>query len=283
MNTYAPTVDGQPVCSEPVFVLGAPRSGTNALARSLHQHPDLWTSGESHILFQLFGQGRVQAAFESSIGASAGNWLKKCDVAQSELLRYLGLGMNALFSSRSGGKRWIDHTPHYALMGDTLAEMFPGARFLHILRDGRRVVHSMTNFVNRSSQGPDARPSKRVPRWASDFRNACRTWSRYVEAAMDLCERLPDRTITIRNEDLITSTDREFHRIYRFLAVPPDSRPIAFARSHRLNSSFGGPQTPLELSEPWTEWTKGQRAIFAEEAGRTLVSCGFAAEAMLDG
>ena len=48
------------------------------------------------------------------------------------------MGANALFSSRSGGKRWIDQTPYYVFMTEVLVRMFPGL-FLHVLRDGRNV------------------------------------------------------------------------------------------------------------------------------------------------
>ena len=60
-----------------------------------------------------------------------------------------------LLTRTSNGRRWIDQTPANTLVVDRLAEMFPGARFLHILRDGRRVVHSMINF-HRAMGDPEA-------------------------------------------------------------------------------------------------------------------------------
>src|SRR5262249_8717023 len=132
------------ICCNPVFIIGSPRSGTKILARSLAKHTRLWTSSaESNFLYHLFGGGHLENAFQTAGSRPSrphGTWLAKEGVAKSEFFRFVGLGLNALYASRSGGKRWIDHTPLYTLMVDTLSELFPGARFLHILRDGRRVV-----------------------------------------------------------------------------------------------------------------------------------------------
>ena len=125
-------------------------------------------------------------------------------------LAHLGLGLNVLLTGTSDGRRWIDQTPANTLVVDRLAEMFPGARFLHILRDGRRVVHSMINF-HRAMGDPEAvermRDAGRLPPWTTDFADACRTWARFVRIAADFSRRNPERTHTLTNERLITDPD----------------------------------------------------------------------------
>ncbi len=271
-----PLVEDQEVriCPQPVFIVGSPRSGTSILAWSLNEHPDLWTSGESYLLFELFGNGKAAAAYEFSNSASAGSWLERGGVGLAEFLGYAGLGMNALFTSRSQGKRWVDHTPHYVLMADVLATMFPKARFLHILRDGRSVVHSMVNFARRLRQ-----ESKNVhlPPWATDFSEACSTWARYVDAGLDFGKRHPDRSHIVRNEDLDADPEDAFRRIHAFLGVDHDSGPVQYARTHRINSSFeGGNGGPRAVSEPWATWTDDEWKVFSEVAGETLARSGYA-------
>src|SRR5918995_5110059 len=165
------------LCPHPVFIIGAPRSGTSILGWSLAHHNQLWTSRESHILDDLFGNDRFYEAFKRAKSLPGGTWLQEQDVERDEFLKYLGLGLNALFTSRSQGRRWIDNTPSYTLMVDVLADMFPGAVFLHILRDGRRVVHSMMNFANRLADAhiADYVRTKQLPSWATvDFREMCK-------------------------------------------------------------------------------------------------------------
>jgi hypothetical protein len=86
---------------------------------------------ESNFLWDVFGGGYVEKAYERAKARPDGrDWLMLYDVTRSEFLGYLGAGLNALMSSRCPGKRWIDQTPHNALMADTLAELFPGDKTL---------------------------------------------------------------------------------------------------------------------------------------------------------
>ena len=48
-----------------------------------------------------------------------------------------------MVTKKSRGKRWVDQSPSYTLIASELARLFPDAQFLHIVRDGRRVVNSM--------------------------------------------------------------------------------------------------------------------------------------------
>src|SRR5260370_10548420 len=150
-------------------------------------------------------------------------------------------------------------------MVDTLVEMFPGALFLHILRDGRKVVHSMNNFCGLLSEELRAEFIKtaRLPAWATNFRLACQTWRRFVDVSMDFCARHPDRCLTIRNEDLVADTEKRFGDIFRFLGVASEEGPAAHFRSHRINTSFPhlDPDKPPALQsrpDPWQQWTTEQ-------------------------
>src|SRR4051812_27963542 len=190
------------ICPDPVFIIGAPRSGTTILAHALGKHTHFWASDESEFLLDLYGGGRIEEAFDRACALEGDSWIRTEDVSRSEFLTFVSLGVNALFTSRSKGKRWIDHTNLYTQMADTLAEMFPQARFVHGLRDGRRAVHSTLHFKHRfESELPnrDVPPlpirswvaAGRIAPWAADFREACVVWSQYVEAATDFARRQP--------------------------------------------------------------------------------------------
>src|SRR5687767_476317 len=108
-------LDQLQTCQNPVFIIGSPRSGTTALAWSLAQHSELWTSNESDFLFYLLANQHVEKAFHRARDAVGDRWLKREGVEQKEFYAFLGLGLNALFTSRSGGKRWVDQTPLYTM------------------------------------------------------------------------------------------------------------------------------------------------------------------------
>lgn len=276
------------VCPSPVFIIGSPRSGTSILAWSLATHSELWTSAESDILFYLFGEGRFEEAFNRTMARPDNAWLRQEGVDQAELLMHVGLGLNALFTSRSGGKRWIDQTPVYTLITDLLAEMFPGAYFLHIIRDGRWVVHSMINMASafpNATTFEEMRKAERLPPWATDFRDACRTWSQFVTRANAFTMHHPDRALTVVNERLVADPVRGFREILTFLGAGYEDGPSRFFSSNRINSSFArdykGSITGPEIMSPWESWTVDQRLTFLEESGQTLVDLGFVAEGEL--
>lgn len=275
------------ICSNPIFVIGSPRSGTTVLAWSLASHSQLWTSGESYILWELFGNDRgrksIDMIFKTAEVLADGSWLNSQNVGRDELLRCLGLGLNALFTSRSQGKRWIDHTPKQTLMVDILTRLFPDALFLHILRDGRHVVNSMIHFLDAVEDNVKANFENagwEIP-WI-DFTEACRTWRDYVEVSMAFCGNQPDRCLTITHERLVADTASCFTEIFDFVGVPHEDEPIRFVQTRWLHSSFGSARLQDgeggRPAEPWEEWTSDQKAIFMREAGPTLSKYGLAGE-----
>ena len=263
------------ICRNPVFIIGAERSGTTILALALGEHSQLWYSCEGHFFPGLFEPRRLEHIYER--GRFRYRWIQEEGVTREEFLESLGMGINALFTSRSGGKRWIEKTPQNTLMVGALADMYPGALFLHILRDGRRVVHSMTSFLAgvEGEIRAERTTGGRAPKWAEDFRIACATWRDYVQAAMSFASNCPDRCLTVRNEDLVADAEECFSSIFDFLGVCYENPPIDYFRSNRINSSFiqGAPEL---LSDPWKAWTPKQKQIFVEEAGAAMLEYGLA-------
>jgi hypothetical protein len=263
-------LDSERLCQNPVFIIGSPRSGTTALANALGQHPDFWVSKESYVLHQLYGQGRAALVWEQNWARATPSWLRQEGVERAEFLGFLGVGINALFTSRSHGRRWIDQTPLYTLMVDDLADMIPGAVFLHILRDGRSVVRSMMNFENLFDEVQQASMTNEIPAWSRDFRLACATWAKWVDAASAFAAVHPDRCLTVRNESLVGDPAAGFDAIHAFLGVPADPSPARTFRHRRVNSSFRGDATRPQ-DDDWSDWDAHLRGVFAEAAGATLV------------
>jgi Sulfotransferase family len=266
------------VCPNPVLVIGSPRSGTSVVPWSLAHHWDFWTSEETEFVHGLFGKNNAGAVFEQ-LRNRPQTFLSQYNIDRKEFFGALGLGINALISSRSEGCRWIDQSPGYTTMVWILADMFPGAYFLHILRDGRSVVSSMLNFGERA--GGQA--------WAADFETAVRTWKEYVEFALDFAAHNPGRTLTVKNEDLVERPEEEFAKILSFLRARPNEAPARFFRTSRVNSSFGplvwgsgrqaNPPPPVTTrrtaADAWREWSPEQRETFDQIAGDLIARLGY--------
>jgi len=119
----------------------------------------------------------------------------------------------------------------------------------------------------------------------------------------------PERVLTVIHEELVREPEAVFRKVFARLEVPPETGPLEFFRSCRLNSSFpksptglpatenlskpfqqwtlaaGGhfvDLTPYKESEPWWQWPRDRRAIFLEEAGAAMIEHGFASAAELE-
>ncbi len=250
-----------PICKAPVFLIGSPRSGTAALAQSLARRGGLRVAGESEVLYSLFAHGFAERSYDRAMEVPGRRWLRQERVSREEFLAYLGLGVNALITARSQGRRWIDHTPRHALIAETLAELFPGARFVHLLRDGRSVAGSMLAAGDCASD-------------AAGFRDACETWREHVEAAMAFCEQREARAMVVRYEDVFARPLRILPALHRFLGLRDDVGPASARRGPAL-ARTGQDPVPAKPEELWASWDEKRRRVFTEVAGPTMVRCGY--------
>ena len=257
--------------AESVFIIGCPRSGTSVLSWTLAEHPNFWTGPESDFLIALYGRGRLHEAWKQAHDRSDAGWLRQQDVDFAEFAANIGLGAEALFASQAAGARWIDATPGHTLMVPALLRLFPGASFLHLVRDGRAVVSSMM------SSGFDVH-------WTSGFAEACRTWVHYVRKGLEAAGRTPERILEVRHEHLVARPRSELKRIFAFLGEPPSERSVEFVTTKRINSSYGNrdagdirkPKDPAAgPKRPWDRWTAEEKGTFAEIAGNTMSELGY--------
>lgn len=246
------------VCKHPIFIVGAPRSGTSMMLWSLRQHSKLWGGEESNYLVPLLEA--LQNVYEFGSTRGRFHWLSNQQVSKPEFLAHIGNGVNLLFMSRSGGRRWIDKTPQYTLHLDGVADMFPGAVFLFMLRDGREVVESLRHFVN-----------------PMEHRKACHTWRQYTEAGLAFARASRgERLYTVRYPTIVEETEAEMRRISQFLEIEFESETAEFICARPpINSSFPD-RSPTERRYPaWASWSKSERHLFHEIAGSLLIELGF--------
>ncbi|MCC6546268.1 sulfotransferase [Candidatus Sumerlaeota bacterium] len=117
----------------PIFILGAPRSGTTTLFHLLSHHAQLgslWREG--HDLWRKHHHPRRNGWTSDKVGAGAIN-----DAERSFVRRYL----RAHFPET----RFVEKTPENCLRIPYLLELFPDAMFVIIRRDPRAVVSSLIN------------------------------------------------------------------------------------------------------------------------------------------
>ncbi len=146
----------------PVFIVGHPRSGTTWLTRLLGEHPHLATGGETH-LFNLYLE-----PFLRQREPWLAEWIDP--QALQVLLRDLVAGIFSQALAARGKRRIVEKTPTHRMYLGEIHALFPEAKFIHAIRDGRDVAlsmrarrkHSQESWIPRHVEGL-------AQRWVESF------------------------------------------------------------------------------------------------------------------
>ena len=213
----------------PFFIVGAQRSGTTMLRLMLNAHSRLCVPFESRFIPDFcrrqaaFGDLRVIDHMRALLDAIAEDEFvrkgrlvpDKEAVLQRNPQTYAQL-VDAVFASvasADGKQRWGDKTPSYLLEMDALWTLFPGCRFIHLVRDGRDVALSLKSL----SWG-----SKDLLRVAQDWR-----WK--VTLGRKMGRMVPDHYLEIHYEDLVASPRDTLRRVCEFIDEPFEERMLCYS------------------------------------------------------
>jgi len=247
-----------PTSPAPVFILGSPRSGTSMLHWALLQHEALWGSEESEFLLPL--ARALRPAYDRGMQFTPHSWLAQQNVSQEEFAASVGLGLSALYASRSGGKRWVEQTPSYSTVALELAGMFPAAQFLHIVRDGRQVADSMRRM------------------WDWSMAEAAGHWHDHVSAVLKLEQQHPARVLRIRYEEMIADPQQQLPPVFAFLRLSMEPAAAGFIAGRPINTAPGtSSSSSMEKLQPrWHSWSQAELQTFLDIAGPLLQELGYA-------
>ena len=236
---------------EPFFVVGYPRSGTTLLRFMLASHPRLFIPGETGFIpFLRVPPDRPLARRDvwrvtRRIAHLNREWQDA--VAEPPALEdalvdpRLGELIDVLFRRRmrgTGAVRWGDKTPLYVLHIPTLAAIFPTARFIHLVRDGRDVAASaIAKWGRRFPQRLYLDEAYALLRWAQAVRRG-RAAARLLDSG---------RCLEIRYEDLVQQTAASLRTVCDFLGEELHPDMLAHERlARRVDAADGH----VEVREP---------------------------------
>lgn len=132
---------------KPFFLLGSARSGTTFLGRTaLSQANNLCYWGEPN---HVWMHGHAYRRHDELAAADASESVK----------RYIRTRFEERLKS-SGAKVLLEKTPANCLRLPFIQEVFPEARYIHLIRDGRSVVRSA--IKEWKGEGSDARDSREL-------------------------------------------------------------------------------------------------------------------------
>ena len=282
--------------ARPIFIIGAGRSGTSILTWALGQHPNIMTLPETNWIAALASH----LAGIYALGSSRGRYtqLSAFGVDRSTFFRAFGPGIDTLirtsFEHRHGAareglrkgnqergafalyrsaddpkQRWVDGTPGNTGYAGLLSEIFPAARFVHIVRDPVEVVRSLLGFAHRATMFPS-------PQTALSYAYHQTRAGHLAEASLGV-----ERVTRVFHREIQASPEALFRRILDFLGeqYSPDClKPL----QDRINSSGeGSPEIASELDVLMThQMMLSMQTWFASsgEANWTIASSDEAAQ-----
>ncbi|MCC9625979.1 sulfotransferase [Thalassospira sp. MA62] len=158
---------------------------------------------------------------------------------RNELLELSRDFLSELYRGKSS-LRWVDDTPANALAVDFLAELFPGMRFINMVRDPSDTISSYVKQV-----------------WfPSDIKMAEEYICSNLLATEALMANIPSQlTLTVRMEDLVADPKRTFEKLADFLNVPNEFNARLIKQgAANIGRSQTDPEIKAALSDEIRAW-----------------------------
>lgn len=215
------------------FICGAPKSGTTWFQRLLDSHPEIVCSGEGHFtegllapfgnLIQQYNKRQVIAAQRVYEGNPYYHGLKAQDI---EFLARTMIGL--IMSQRRIPEGTIcvgDKTPRYTLKMKMLSRVFPEARFINVIRDGRDVITSTCHHTYRA--GHPSVIDKTRPEYFKATQEIANVWINNVNSAEQFGRDNPGKYHMVKYEDMLEYPEKTLASLLAFLNVSTDESVIS--------------------------------------------------------
>jgi hypothetical protein len=257
----------------PFFIVGSARSGTTLLRVILNAHPAVTVPPESRFVTEL-SRGTDDVRVDDFLAALESHrqfksWNLPIDSVRKEITGHTipyGAAIKAVYSAYAkhvGKEIWGDKTPRYVEHIPFIADLFPDARFVHLVRDGRDVALSYA----------------KVPFGPKTVAKAAALWARRVRIGVTDGRRLGDsRYKEIRYEDLVDTPEETTRALCAFIGIEfdPDmmeytekAPEFVFEKAKTYNPKVL--QKPSKNARSWeTEMPPGHEEAFEAVAGDVL-------------
>jgi hypothetical protein len=265
----------------PVFIGGHPRSGTTLLGAMIGSHSECLCTPES--------QFKTRVLRHSSLKGQKGIDITKAFdlIRASWKYKIWGIHLNTAplsgiesyrdlleFIVTAYGKKigkfhttiWVDHTPANLKNATVLCELFPSAKFIHIVRDGRAVASSIMPLD-----------------WgANTINSAALSWVKRMSQYLAVESQLgDDKILRIKFEDLVLSPEPILKKICGFLNLDYQSGMIEGtgfrvpSYQNEIHSQVGKGIDVTQVNAWEAELTARQIEIFESIAEDMLLSFGY--------
>jgi len=235
------------------FICGVMKSGTTWVQLLLDAHPNISCSGEGHFMDIL--SGHLADAFDQYNdyidGKNAmlfGDISPIPKVTTDHLFHILATSICLLLDEKGRDKALVavgEKTPDNASGLSTLALLFPKAKFIHVVRDGRDCAVSGWFHNLRLDHDRTIETYASLDDYAIQF---AETWASVLQTASEFGHTVPERSMTVRYEDLSADPAAELTRLCQFIGVEADCRHIEHCTAAASFAALSGGRSSGEES-----------------------------------
>jgi hypothetical protein len=261
-----------------LFIVGCPRSGTTLLQRMVNAHPAIAITPESHWITKFphkpwteTPEGAITKKLRRRLVAHPK--FARLGITPEELrllapkrepVSYAGLVSRLfdVYGQRRGKPVVGDKTPDYVRWIDVLHGLWPEARFVHVIRDGRDVALSMREWVKLRPKPGD------FVTWSEDpVSTAAWWWEQNVRLGRQPRVSLgPELYYEVRYECLVSRPHETSRGLADFLNMPFDEAMLQFHQDRSGNDpGLEATHAGRPITEGLRDW---QREMPAEALER---------------
>lgn len=263
----------------PIFIVGSGRNGTRSLG--------LMLAGVSHIeSYHEYLCTHIQP-----VAAKYFMRLINKKTCKEKIMKLHG---SAIYYSSA--RKWMDSSNKLSWIIEPLYELFPYAKFVHVVRDGRKVVSSffhklapeiyddvstsaLTKWLKNPQNQPEPPPEKKywwnIPQkgqpyhkefpYFNQFQRICYHWAEAIRVVQESFYRIPnEQKLEVSLEDLVSNKDA-LKTFLNFFDIEYEDHFYEYLQKPR-NVFF-----PMDF-----DLTKKELDQFYEIAGKTLKRLGYA-------
>jgi hypothetical protein len=224
----------------PIFVVGSDRSGTTLLRLMLTCHPEIAIPPESMFALELYPTwGTVRLQEVDQIRSLCDRlyddvmfreWQVERQTLEQAAIEQLPLSfagfVGLVYTTyaqqyQPTATRWGDKNPRYTMHLAWLWRLFPEAKVIHIIRDGRAVFSSFRETNRKAGRTI----------WPETVSAAARSWTIRLTKARK--HRANPNYAEVFYEELVQTPEAELRRICAFLDLQYDPLMLDFADANR--------------------------------------------------
>ncbi len=214
----------------PLFIIGSPRSGTTFLTRMVNRFLDIHVARDAGVFLRYYRmlprygdlstrsnmlrlvEDLYQDYFFRSRFLERGLTLRADELCDSLPMPTFQCLVDHILmeTARTHGKSgWGNKKPSYSMYGEEVDAIFPTAKFVHIIRDGRDVALSMRNATHLLLE--------------QNWYFAARDWREHVLQGRAFGQRLgSERYLEVLYENLLRDPAGVFRQMLNFLGASND-------------------------------------------------------------